>query len=176
MHTPTLSAAPPPAQASLAHPLLRCGKRHGWTIDVIALGDPAGASLHFAGKSTPCTEPRVPCPLCRRGQRPRWCGYLWGWHIRQQRIVCCEFTPAAEPALSAWRAKHGTLRGARVQLSRDGRRANARLVAKVAHVDLVEPPPAAPDLAEYLSRLWRYDAVLEAACAANAETAAEGGA
>lgn len=149
----TWTDRPPRDETSGNFRLVRVA-RAGTVRGIILSPHLSGTGLHYwKGKSTPCNGSQ--CDACREGYVPRWYGYVAIWNPKTDHIGLAEITDGAADDLDRYRARHGTLRGAELLLSRQGNRPNGRILATVAPAAIApERLPPAPDVIQCLNRIW----------------------
>jgi len=124
---------------------------------------------HIAKRTRP--HATKDCDGCRLELPMRWYGFLGVQSTRGSEIGVLEFTPPCIDAINAYYDLHGTLRGARLQVSRLGGQKNGRVrmsLAKSTVPDSMLPPE--PDVVSFLARIWdspfllgreKYEQVIE---------------
>lgn len=127
-------------------------------IATILSDDIIGTATHFTNhRTTPCGRPDA-CEFCDRGLPWRWHGYLAVLLPERPRPCLLELTAQAAESVASARAQYGTLRGARIKLTRAGKRPNGRVqVALAPPPDDPDPLPPEPDVRHALCHVWNYD-------------------
>jgi hypothetical protein len=121
---------------------------------LIASADLVGAYTHFwKGRTSICTYPA--CEPCSTSRSARWYGFLHIWSPETNASGILELTPSCLPAVDDWLEKFGTLRGAKICVSRASHKINSRVIATLkASPYALEKIPPALDLIAQLSRMW----------------------
>ncbi len=123
-------------------------------IAVITSDDLLGCATHFyGGRTVPCEAPD--CAACLDQIPWRWHGYVAAIDVATYEHFIFEMTAQATDALVAYRAKHGTLKGCKIEATRAHNRANGRVRLRCKPADLQQMSlPPAPDIARALNILW----------------------
>jgi len=154
---PTWTNRPPAYARSSAMEIIRTPPSRP-LIATILSDDLVGTPTHFTNnRTTPCSKPDQ-CEFCDRGLPWRWHGYLAVRVADRPRPCLIELTAQAAESVAAARAEFGTLRGARIKLTRAGKRANGRVqVALAPPADDADSLPPEPDVPHALCHIWNYD-------------------
>jgi len=133
--------------------LLRVG-RSGTVRGIIISHNLVGTGLHYwKGKSTPCNQST--CEACKEGHTARWYGYIALWSAKTDSIGICEITDGCADDVDRYRARHSTIRGAELLLTRQGQRPNGRILANLTPGSIAdERLPSAPDVIKILMKIW----------------------
>lgn len=116
-----------------------------------------GLPIHFYGRSIPCTQ-RKDCPVCEKGNQPRWTGYLPIWLPGNIRPNLLELPTAAAEYVNDYQAKYATLRGKLIAATRPKGRVNSKI-----KIDITSPSteglslPPVPLVREALCVIWQID-------------------
>lgn len=149
--------APPPSDSKLQHlPLQRLGA--GLQLKA-AITSPAilGVWTHFmGGRTLACLQEG--CPGCENNLPRRWEGYLGVLTAKDRRHLILALTPGAAIGIGDTAPDPFNLRGLVLIAERIGKRANARLRARVEELDLsqIKLPPI-PDLKAHMMHIWGLD-------------------
>lgn len=137
---------------------------------IITNADIVGAYTHFwRGRTTPCTGPT--CDACEAQHAARWYGYACIWNPTNNHQAIAELTPACVPAIDAYLAQFGTLRGAAIELARTNRKTNSRISCSIKPSPYTtDKIPAAFALQAQLERMWEMYPNTNAAKIANGLT------
>lgn len=129
-------------------------QRAGVVRGIILSRNLEGTGVHYwKGKSMPCAGSA--CEPCREGFKPRWYGYVAIWNPRTDQIAIAEVTDSASDDFDRFIARHNTLRGGRLTLSRQGQRPNGRILAQIEPGDLSdERLPDCPNVQQMLMKIW----------------------
>jgi len=148
---------PPAAARSSALEIIRTPAGRPLTATIIS-ADITGTATHFAQNRTlPCSRPD-PCEHCDKGLAWRWHGYLAVLLDGKPRPVILELTAQAAENVAAAREQYGTLRSARIRLTRAGKRPNGRVQVALAPPDPENRHvPPEPDIRVALCHIWNYD-------------------
>lgn len=149
--------APPPESSRLQHlPLQRLGPKANLRA-AITSPDVLGVWTHFmSGRTLACLQ--GDCPGCEANLPQRWEGYLGVLIAETRRHIILALTPGAAIGIADTAPDPHNLRGLVLIAERMGKRANARLRARVEELDLsqVKLPPI-PDLKAHLMHIWGLD-------------------
>lgn len=98
----------------------------------------------------------VECPGCDAGKHHRFVAWLTCWDEQKLQHIILEVSANASEQIGTYRHQYGTLRGARIVLSRKNQRYNGTMTATLSQSALhLEAIPAAFDLIEQLEFLWQ---------------------
>jgi hypothetical protein len=151
---PLWSNTPPDAATKPGLPLVRV-PRGARTIYLVTSEDLLGCYTHFwGGRTLPCDEPN--CKACLEDVPARWHAYVAVLQAGTMKHCILETTAGPSLALVDYRNTYKTLRGCRIDASRQGANANARIHFHCTPLDLAKlhlPPP--PDLHRVLATIWR---------------------
>lgn len=116
--------------------------------------DVAGAYTHwYRNRTRPCTRPA--CEACENKCPWRWHGYLAIMSTMTQNVVILEITTGPLDAIDAWMKAHGTLRGARISVTRVNKNPNARVKMTITPAAADQRTlPEAPPIAYHLAKIW----------------------
>lgn len=147
----------PPDRSRLQHlPLLRLGPQAALRA-AITSPDVLGVLTHFmGGRTLACIQ--GDCPGCESKLPQRWEGYLGVVTTKPSRHIILGITPGAALGIGDSAPDPHNLRGLLLVAERIGKRANARLRARVEEVELGQlrlPDP--PDLKAHLLHIWGLD-------------------
>lgn len=156
---------PPKSQTTLKHDLIRCPKTATgpW---LITSDRHIGCQLYWLGGRSqphlgghtigPDGVDRKNCNGCRDDRPHRWNGWLCVYDERTLRHAILEITVNCLEPIEEHLRQCGTLRGSRIKLSRQGGRANGRVVATLQRTDLtLTQLPEAFELRTELEKLWQ---------------------
>lgn len=151
---PLWSNTPPDAATKPGLPLIRVP--HGTrTIFLVTSEDLLGCYTHFwGGRTLPCEEPN--CKACIENVPARWHAYVAVLQAGTMKHCILETTAGPSLSLVDYRNTYHTLRGCRIDASRQGSNANARIHFHCTPLDLskINMPPE-PDLHKVLATIWR---------------------
>jgi len=149
----TWPTRPNRATSQTTTPLHR--SKPGRTINgIITSNDLVGAYTHFwKGRTSLCTYPE--CEPCSVSRSARWYGYLHIWNPETNASGILEITPSCLPAIDDWLEKFGTLRGAKISVSRASHKINSRVVATLKATNFaIDRIPPCVDVISQLCRMW----------------------
>lgn len=113
-----------------------------------------GCYTHYTRRRTiPCEG--AGCQFCEDSGPPRWHGYVALQSLANKTVAVLELTALAAVPLADYLDRQGTLRGARIDATRTGSRANAPVTATVQPADIdLRQLPREPNVRRFLEILW----------------------
>jgi hypothetical protein len=147
----------PPAPSNLPHLPLERAPAGAHFQRLITSDTILGVWTHFmGGRTLACITEE--CPGCQSNLPRRWEGYLACVTPKPHRHIILALTPGAAIGIHDSAPSPDRLRGLLLVCERFGKRANARLRARVEPVELGQHPlPPAPDLKAHLLHIWGLD-------------------
>jgi len=145
--------------------ILRCPPKRLYPV-VILSENVSVVGIHWAdGRSTKClanherelpiAEAHAQCVHCQK-QRPVYKGYISAWNPETNQRWCLEMTPKCFGTTGAYHGLYKTLRGAWIQLTRTGDKANGTMSASLYPSNIPEANlPAADDIEETMEEKWQ---------------------
>lgn len=145
---------PPARKEAHALEILRTqarGKVGGYILSATMFGLP----IHFYGRSIPCTQ-HPSCPICAKGNVPRWTGYLPTWLPGDVKPRLLELPTSAAERVRDFQKKYGRLRGKLIKCTRPRGHTNSRIKVDIfsPNIEALSLPPV-PEVREALCLIWR---------------------
>ena len=113
-----------------------------------------GLPIHFHGRSIPCTQ-TPECPVCARGNTPRWTGYLAIWQPAWLKPKMLELPTGASEQVADYAANQGRLCHKAITVWRPKKTANGPVEVYISQKDTEGlAMPEEPDVQAALCILW----------------------
>ncbi|MCH8853554.1 MAG: hypothetical protein IID41_13015 [Planctomycetes bacterium] len=126
------------------------GKIGGWIVTTTMHGLP----IHFHGRSIPCSQ-TDDCPVCARGNKPRWTGYLGIWLPAWIKPKMLELPTGAAEQVAGYANTHGRILHKAITVWRPKKVANGPVEVYLSGKDIDGiMMPEEPDIQAALCVLW----------------------